>query len=106
MTPWGGVGPRAAETEETIAAMDAKPEGALIGTMEEEGTREEQVAEEKRARAGTAGTETGDDRRHGSLRGRRACIPRELLEMPRVNLNPKNGRLRGVRMMRGRSKVL
>ena len=106
MTPWDGVGPRAAETEETIAAMDAKPEGALIGTTEEEETREDRVAEEKRAQAGAAGTVTEDERRHGSLRGRRACIPRGLLEMSRVNPDPKNGRLRGVRMMRGRSKVL
>ena len=101
MTLWGGVGPRAAETEETIAAMDAKPEGALIGTMEEEGTREEPVAEERRARAGAAGTV----RRHGSLRSSRACTPRGLLEMSRVNLSPKNGRLLEVRRMRGKSKA-
>ena len=86
--------------------MDAEEKGALIGTMEEGGTREEPVAEERRARAGAAGTETGDDRRRGSPRDRRVCIPRELLEMPQANLNPKNGSLRGVRMMRGRSKAL
>ena len=84
-----------------IAAMDAEERGALIGTMEEE-----PVAEEKRARAGAAGSETADGSRRASPCDRRACTPQELLETLRPNLNPKDGSLREARARPGRSKVL
>ena len=86
--------------------MDAEEKGALIGTMEEGGTREEPVAEERRARVGAAGIETGGDSRRDSPCDRRVCIPQELLETLRPNLNPKNGKLREARVRPGRSKAL
>ena len=86
--------------------MDAEEKGALIGTMQEGRTREEPVAEEKEARAGTAGIETGGDNLRDSPCDRRVCTPQELLETLRPNLNLKNGKLREARVRPGRSRVL
>ena len=80
--------------------MDAEERGALIGTMEEE-----PVAEERRARAGAAGSEMADGSRRASPCDRRACTPQELLETLRPNLNPRDGSLREARARPGRSKV-
>ena len=83
-----------------IAATDVEERGAPIGTMEEE-----PVAEERRARAGAAGSEMAGGSRRDSPCDRRACIPQELLETLRPNLNPRDGSLREARVRPGKSKV-
>ena len=73
------------------AATDAEAKGARTGMMEGEGTKDEPVAEEKRAQAEVAGSETAGDSRTDDLCDRRVCIPQELLETSRSNLRLKDG---------------
>ena len=101
----GGVGRQAAGIEEMIAAMDAEERGALIGMMEGEGTKDEPGAEEKRAQAEVAGSETAGDSRTDDLCGRRVCIPQELLETIRSNLRLKDGGRPEARVQPGRLKA-
>ena len=70
---------------------DAEERGARTGMMEGEGTKDGPVAEERRARAEAAGSETADDSPIDALCDRRVCIPPELLETPRSNLRLKDG---------------